>query len=737
MEKTGFMIGFIGKYNKHGWFLFVLIAALFLVDAIIFVLLKGFVGQTVLNYVSVAMFTAVLFYIFRKSTASRTIMILLVVSYLLKLAYVFLDVYIDLTFRIFNDYIDSYIFHKNAVDIMEGTLSLAENNRGNYPVFLSYFYRVFGTNRFMAQYLNVMLSALSQVMILGIGRILRIEEKKMIFPMMIFCLLPVSIPFSSMLIRESITIFFVVLSVYFFIKWYHEGGKGYLAACLLILLPAMSMHVGVIVMIPAFILVFAFYDKDKGKFRITWKSMALIAGVLAVLVLLFIFAQELFFDKFGILKRNALERLYKYLERNFGESAYLRGIEYDSVWDIIFLSLPRMFYFLFSPVPWDWRGLKDVGAFLADASLYLVFVVSLIPMYRKTERNKRFVLAVFIFQFIALSFMFAQGTFTAGAAMRHRIKILPVIMVVYMLSGDGDAFSICKRWKNFIRPLTYYIRCGLGKHLPDEKYIKLDYLFAMGKNPDLKNPVLYTEKLQWLKLHDRKELHRELADKIKVRDYIKELAGEQYLFPLYGIYDRYEDIDFEALPDQFVLKPNHTSGDYFICEDKSAIDHVKLRKMIRRWLSRDFYLEHREWQYKDLERKIICEKLMTDDKFGHPLNYKFFCFHGEPEILLVASGLGDSRTNDFFDIDFKPIEVYGRRSFEDGHEKPSVYDELVEMVRKLAKPFLHIRVDTYVIDGRIYLGEFTFHHYSGVKKWNPYEFDRVLGEKLTLPIQVN
>ena len=728
------MTGIIDKYNKQRWFPMALLAAFFTIDAVFFILLKDLIDQTVLNYISVFIYTVVLFYIFRKSTAGRTILILLVVSYVIKLAYVFLDVYFDVPFRIFNDYIDSTAFHRNAVEFMNGTLSLAKNTRGTYPLFLSFFYRIFGINRFLAQYLNVMLSALSQVMVLGIGRILKVEERKMIVPMMIFCLLPVSIPFSSMLIRESIIVFFIVLSVYFFLKWFKGGGNGCLAASLLMFLPAMSMHVGVIVMIPAFILFFAFYDKDKSKFRITWKSIALISGILVVLALLFIFAQRLFFDKLALLKENALESLYMYLERDFGGSAYLNGMDYDSVWDILFYSFPRVFLFLFSPVPWNWRGARDILAFLADASLYLVFVVSLIPMYRRTEKGKRLLPALFMFQFVMLSFMFAQGTFTAGAAMRHRFKIVPVMLVVYLLSGDGDAFSICRRWKEFIQPITYFIRCHIFKFLPDERYIRLDYLFAMGKKPDLVNPVLFTEKLQWLKLYDRKEIYRDLADKIKVRDYIREMAGEQYLFPMYGIYESYEDIDFGVLPDSFVLKPNHTSGDYFVCDDKSTINHKKLRKTIKRWLSRDFYLEHREWQYKDMKRRIICEMLMKDDKSGHPYNYKFFCFNGEPEVLLVTTGLGDTRTNNYFDLDFNPIEVYWKRSYAGVIERPAEYDELLRLVRKLAGPFIHVRIDTYVIQGQIYIGEFTLHHDSGVKKWNPGEFDRVLGDKLRLPV---
>lgn len=156
--------------------------------------------------------------------------------------------------------------------------------------------------------------------------------------------------------------------------------------------------------------------------------------------------------------------------------------------------------------------------------------------------------------------------------------------------------------------------------------------------------------------------------------------------------------------------------------------------MINRWLKRDFYLEHREWQYKDISPMILCEEYMEDELFGNPLNYKFFCFHGKPEVLLVTTGINESRTGDFFDIDFNPLGVYGNLSYEGKLEKLEVYDELVEMVSKLAVPFLHVRIDTYIIGDKIYFGEFTFHHYSGLKKWKPEEFDLELGNKLKLPV---
>jgi hypothetical protein len=278
-----------------------------------------------------------------------------------------------------------------------------------------------------------------------------------------------------------------------------------------------------------------------------------------------------------------------------------------------------------------------------------------------------------------------------------------------------------------------FIRYGIGRIIPDKIYISLDYKRVFGERPDFKNPVTYSEKLQWLKLYDRNPIYRTLADKLEARKYISENYGSEYLFPLIGVFSNYDDIDFGVLPDEFVLKPNHTSGDIFICRDKSSINHVHLKKIIGEWMKRDYYYAHREWQYKGLERKILCEKLMEDEVTGIPWNYKFFCFNGEPRILLLTTGQGSGRPQNYFNMNLEPISVWN--SMRDIHhlEKPEGFDEMLNLVHRLVKSFIHVRMDMYIISGRIYIGEFTFHHLSGVKKWEPEKFDRELGSMLKLP----
>lgn len=281
--------------------------------------------------------------------------------------------------------------------------------------------------------------------------------------------------------------------------------------------------------------------------------------------------------------------------------------------------------------------------------------------------------------------------------------------------------------------LGKFIRYGPGRLLPDKIYISLDYRRSFGIWPDFKNPIAYSEKLQWLKLYDRQPIYRILADKLKVRDYIEERIGKGYVFPLLGVYDRYEDIDFDNLPDKFVLKPNHSSGDIFFCNDKASINHRELKKTVRRWLRYDYYWMHREWQYKGVKRKILCEKYMEDEEFGLPLNYKFFCFEGEPYIFFVSSITEGRRNYSFFDMDINPVKAGEKDRIIDKLEKPEGFDELVRIVRELSKPFNYMRMDMYLIKGKTYVGEFTNHGASGLIGWDPEEYNYIIGKKLKLP----
>ena len=277
---------------------------------------------------------------------------------------------------------------------------------------------------------------------------------------------------------------------------------------------------------------------------------------------------------------------------------------------------------------------------------------------------------------------------------------------------------------------------GLLNWIPDELYIRIQFRLAMGVWPDLKDPKTFNEKLQWLKLHDRNPLYTTLVDKYAVRRYIAEKIGEEYLIPLVGgPWDRAEEIDFDALPEQFVLKCNHDSGGVVVCRDKSSLNIEKTKKFLNRRLKRNFFHTNREWPYKNVEPCIVAEKLIIDSKWPEVLrDYKFFCFNGIPRLMYIASdGSRDPRT-DFFDMNFNHINIKMRdRSFDELPEKPELFGEMKRIATVLSEGLNHVRADFYVVDGRMYVGELTLYHCSGLVKINPPEWDEKIGAWLELP----
>jgi len=270
--------------------------------------------------------------------------------------------------------------------------------------------------------------------------------------------------------------------------------------------------------------------------------------------------------------------------------------------------------------------------------------------------------------------------------------------------------------------------------MDDEQYLRLQYLLSMNDELNLNPPQTFNEKLQWLKLHDRKPLYTQLVDKYKNRKYVAQKIGDAYLVDLLGVYDSYEAIDFDNLPDQFVLKANHASGGVYICRDKSQIDHKALKQDVDRWLGKNYYWLHREWPYKNVEPKIIIEEYIADESETGLKDYKFFCFNGEPKFMYIASSRDVDTKFDFYDLDFNHLD------FKQQHdnstiplEKPKGFEKMIELSRKLAENIPHVRVDLYDIDGDIYFGEMTFFHNSGNVPFEPEEWDQKIGDLLELP----
>ncbi|WP_025162158.1 ATP-grasp fold amidoligase family protein [Paraclostridium bifermentans] len=270
----------------------------------------------------------------------------------------------------------------------------------------------------------------------------------------------------------------------------------------------------------------------------------------------------------------------------------------------------------------------------------------------------------------------------------------------------------------------------------DDLYLKLVYRSHIGKNLNLKNPKTYNEKLQWLKLHDRNPKYTKLVDKYEVRSYISEEIGEEYLIPLVGVYETFDEIKFNELPDKFVLKCTHDSGGVVICKDKSKFDIDNARKKINKCIKRNFYYLGREWPYKNIKPKIVCEKYMEDENIGELRDYKFMCFNGEVKCLFVClnrntqSGLNV----DFYNLEWEKMEFerhYPRS--EEIIEKPHNFKKMIKLAEKLAKDIPFVRVDFYEINKKIYFGELTFYPGCGFEEFTPEYYDELLGSWINLP----
>lgn len=276
---------------------------------------------------------------------------------------------------------------------------------------------------------------------------------------------------------------------------------------------------------------------------------------------------------------------------------------------------------------------------------------------------------------------------------------------------------------------------GFYDNMDDEAYLKRKYKACMGKELNLDNPKTFNEKLQWLKLHDRKPEYTMMVDKYAVRKYIADTIGEEYLIPLLGVWDNPDDIDFDALPNQFVLKCNHNSGlGMCICKDKSKLDIEKVKAELRKGLQQNYYLSSREWPYKDVPRKIVCEKYMQDGNEECLTDYKFFCFNGNPKIMYISKDNADEPRTDFYDMQFNKISMRMLApNSENKHIKPIYFEEMKKIAKRLSSNTYCLRVDFYIINNKLYIGELTFFHMSGFTPIYPEKWSYILGDWIKLP----
>lgn len=274
--------------------------------------------------------------------------------------------------------------------------------------------------------------------------------------------------------------------------------------------------------------------------------------------------------------------------------------------------------------------------------------------------------------------------------------------------------------------------------MKDSLAIKLIYRGEMNRPLNLKNPETFNEKLQWLKLYDRNPIYTELVDKHAVRKYIKEWIGEEYLIPEINVWDRLEDVDFELLPNEFVMKCTHDSGSAFVCRDKRYIDKNAIINKLAVRMVRSQYWSGMEWPYKNVKPRIIAEQFMSDGSLMGLRDYKFYCFNGEAQFLYISEGLENHETAfiSFFDLQGKmlPFHRSDYRVFRSEPKMPSKFSEMITIVDKCAKKIgaTFVRVDLYQINNKIYFSEFTFTPVGGYMKFVPEMYDKKIGDLLRL-----
>lgn len=296
-------------------------------------------------------------------------------------------------------------------------------------------------------------------------------------------------------------------------------------------------------------------------------------------------------------------------------------------------------------------------------------------------------------------------------------------------------------------PISYYIKEPwrivvsqkmrfFSRFIPDKLYLECKYQEQMLTKLDWENPRDFTQKIQWLKLHDFKPEYTQMVDKHLVKEYVAERIGGEYIIPTYGVWDRFEDINFDDLPDQFVLKCNHDSSSVTICLNKETFDIESARKRLTKCLKRDFFYAGREYPYKYVKRKIIAEAYLEDAEMHELRDYKFFTFNGEPKLVHIVSNRQNKNEDtygDFFDMDYQHVDMHMGHDFAPvPPQKPKNFEKMKEFARVLSEGTKHLRVDFYEANGKLYFGELTFYQDAGWVRIEPYAWNEKLGSWISL-----
>lgn len=288
---------------------------------------------------------------------------------------------------------------------------------------------------------------------------------------------------------------------------------------------------------------------------------------------------------------------------------------------------------------------------------------------------------------------------------------------------------------SYIRTKWYLFLKWISPLIPPKPYLCLIFYLSNRYRPNLDNPKSFNEKIQWLKLYDHNPMYTELVDKYLVKNYISKIIWEKYVIPTLWVYDKFDDIDFDKLPNQFVLKCNHDSWSVVICRNKDTFDKKTAKKKLDKALRFNYYNEWKQWAYKNIEQKIIAEKYMVDNKNWELQDYKFMCFNWEVKCSFVCS----ERFNGwlkvtFFDKDWNVMPFI--RHYPKSNkkiEKPKNYKQMIKIAEILSKNIPFVRIDLYEINGNIYFWEFTNYPWGWFEEFFPREWDYILGEWIKLP----
>ena len=268
---------------------------------------------------------------------------------------------------------------------------------------------------------------------------------------------------------------------------------------------------------------------------------------------------------------------------------------------------------------------------------------------------------------------------------------------------------------------------------PDKFYLSSLYKLRFRKSLNWDNPETFNEKLNWMKLYHRQDVYTQMADKYEVKSLVSNLIGSEYVVENYGVYDKWDDIDFNKLPNQFVVKGTHDSGGAYVCRDKRLFDFDNTRRKIEKNLRVNYYYHLREWPYKNIKPRIIIDRFLDDHTGNELRDYKFWCFNGEP-MYMYCTIKGENIYENFYDMDFKPIPIdHGFPRHIPEFERPSQFELMKSLAKKLSKGIPFVRVDFFQVENSVYFGEFTFYDWGGMSPFPNFETDKQLGDLIHLP----